>query len=303
VNDTEPEQSLIEPAAPFTSTVSNSSTALTTNNASEDLLNESFFSVDFPLFGSSGGESSNNDNVKGTIDSFTDLGFPSDTYNSTTVTSTTTDSALTYIDEEHSYLLTSLDAFLSIPENNYSGPQIFTPSLDDYLTSPVESLMSSQQLTPLASPEPATTIVTSANTSPLMLNNRPTPPLDFSSRLPFPTPSTSISASPGISSVNPLKRKSPSISTDVGSPRAKDLPPIQITENDDERDIKRKRNTAAARRYRKKKQDRMEQLEEEIEQLKEEKETIKEEAMKWKMEAEKYQALVEFLQQSRKVTM
>lgn len=80
------------------------------------------------------------------------------------------------------------------------------------------------------------------------------------------------------------------------SPQTKDLPAIEITETDDERDIKRKRNTAAARRYRQKKQDRMSQLEEEIEVLKEEKETMRQEAMKWQMEAEKFKALVEYLQ-------
>lgn len=291
VNNCEPE------AASSSSNPSISTTSSTllpaSASASEDFLNESFFAVDFPLFG--GGDST--DHVKANSnDSFgtdaSSLGLPA--YNSVT---TTSEPALTYIDEEHSYLLTSLDEFLSFPENTYT--QQFTPSLDDYLTSPVDSLMSSQQLTPLASPEPATAIATSANASPLILN-RPTPPADYNHPL-FPTPSVSASATP---SVNPLKRKSPSESPaiDIDSPRAKDLPPIQITETDDERDIKRKRNTAAARRYRKKKQDRMEQLEEEIEQLKEEKEQMKEEAMKWKMEAEKYQALVEFLQQSRKAS-
>lgn len=319
VNDCESEanttsalSSLNQPAA--TQCPPPPATASINTPAVDDFLNESFFEVDFPLFG---GDNRNSNHVTGSSssssstttanDSFADgadvnsFGLPSAaTFNSTAATTTTTESAFTYLDEDHSYLLTSLDEFLSNPDNIYTGSNIFTPSLDDYLTSPVDSLMSSHQLTPLASPEPA--IATSANTSPLMLNNRPTPPLDSTSstRQFFPTPTGSSSASPAIAPANPLKRKSPSISTDVGSPRVKDLPPIQITETDDERDIKRKRNTAAARRYRKKKQDKMEQLEEEIEQLKEEKEQIKEEAMKWKMEAEKYQALVEFLQQSRK---
>lgn len=82
------------------------------------------------------------------------------------------------------------------------------------------------------------------------------------------------------------------------SPQTKDLPPIEITETDDDRDIKRKRNTAAARRYRQKKQDQMAELEAEIEVLKEEKETIRQETLRWKMEAEKFKALVEFLQRS-----
>jgi len=253
--------------------------SLNTNTiTSTDYLNDSFFTDDFLLF--DGGDNTNTSN---------------NTSNSTNNdTNNNLQSSTLPYDETHSYLLTDLDAFLSNPDNlfpfSFDTTNITaTPSLVDDtfdLTSPA-SLMSPHQLTPFASPEPHLEILSPSidipsTTSPTLLNSRPTPPLDTQ-----PPPS------------NPLKRKFPSISTDLGdidSPRAKDLPPIQITETDDERDIKRKRNTAAARRYRKKKQDRMEELEGEIKELKRGKEELRQEALRWKMESEKWKSLCEILQ-------
>lgn len=59
--------------------------------------------------------------------------------------------------------------------------------------------------------------------------------------------------------------------------------------------MKRKRNTAAARRYRQKKQDRMAELEEKLEDMTAEKDKHKEESMHWKMEAQKYKEMFEMV--------
>jgi len=288
------------------------STAPAHTSAGHDVLDKSFdFTSDFALFG--GGDNTTRV-ASGTNDSFsTDFGLTSSSVNTST-----TAPAFTNLDENSSYLLASLDDInLFLANNEHIFPSDIggggdnnstffdTPALlDDYLTSPIDS-MSSHQLTPLASPtSPA--FATSANTSPLM-NHRFTPPFDPSSSSRHFFPSLPLTSNPATSSSsptttlatatapNPLKRKSPSVSM---SPQTKDLPPIEITETDDDRDIKRKRNTAAARRYRQKKQDQMAELEAEIEVLKEEKETIRQETLRWKMEAEKFKALVEFLQRS-----
>lgn len=73
------------------------------------------------------------------------------------------------------------------------------------------------------------------------------------------------------------------------------MPPIEIAPDDDPSSVKRKRNTAAARRYRQKKMDRMNELEIELEEMRAEKERWREEAMRKGLEAEKWRAVVDVL--------
>jgi len=82
------------------------------------------------------------------------------------------------------------------------------------------------------------------------------------------------------------------------SPRPKELIDTDILSGDDDRDVKRKRNTAAARRYRQKKQDMMKELEEALDAEREDKEHWKMEAQKQRMEAEKWFTMVQFMQKS-----
>lgn len=285
------------------STTSNDSTATATPSSSQEstsFLDDAFFAVDFPLF-------DDDDNIgsrgSGTIqgrgqENGLGLEFPAQDlpYHERASTSTTSAPAHTYIDEENSYLLTSLEEFLAqhTPLDMFlTDPTTSTPATtttnDTLTTSPATTSNSVQDLTPHPSPEPA--IQLSTQTTPVIPTSATvSPALAHVAALPTP------SASPLSGS---RKRKSPNLGECLDSPRIKELPPIQITPDDDERDVKRKRNTAAARRYRQKKQDRMQQLEEELEAMREEKEMWRQEAMKQKMEAEKYQALVGFLQNSR----
>lgn len=284
-----------EPEVSSTSTSPNTTNNTPSTQESDSFLDDSFFAVDFPLFDDDGSCGSGSGHGLGHS---LGLEFPTLDLSQTELVSNKSStnppiSASTYIDEENSYLLTSIDDFLA--QN--------TP-FDMFLTGPIDSVV------------PKTTIATTSAT----INQHPTPntspepclkPATELSTILAPTTSpisSSVNTSPALSHVlptpsasprfNPLKRKSPSVAP-LESPRAKELPPIEIHSDDDERDVKRKRNTAAARRYRQKKQDRMQQLEEELEVMKQEMERWKQEAMKQKMEAEKYQALVGFLQNSR----
>ncbi len=74
------------------------------------------------------------------------------------------------------------------------------------------------------------------------------------------------------------------------SPEEEDsgLPEIVIVDKGDAAAVKRARNTLAARRYRQKKVDRMQELEEELEETETERDEWKAKAEAWKMEAEKW---------------
>lgn len=118
-----------------------------------------------------------------------------------------------------------------------------------------------------------------------------TPSDSDSSRQVSTTPSRQVSAAPS-SAPRKRKRVSETPSLEV-APRP--LVPVEPEDGDDEHVVKRKRNTAAARRYRQKKQDRMAELEEKLEDMTAEKEKHKEESMHWKMEAQKYKEMFEMV--------
>ncbi|KAI5777081.1 hypothetical protein EDC01DRAFT_732748 [Geopyxis carbonaria] len=123
----------------------------------------------------------------------------------------------------------------------------------------------------------------------------PAPPAAITTPLPTPSASSGASApaSPAPTPPPPSrKRKAPSQTPDADSSA---LPPIEIAPNDDPVSVKRKRNTVAARRYRQKKMDRMNELELELEEMRAEKERWREEAMRKGLEAEKWKAVVDVL--------
>lgn len=74
--------------------------------------------------------------------------------------------------------------------------------------------------------------------------------------------------------------------------------PTEILSDDGDKDIRRKRNTAAARRYRQKKQELVEELKEKLEEQKRKTDMWRHEAEKARMEAEKWQAMVQFMKEN-----
>lgn len=124
----------------------------------------------------------------------------------------------------------------------------------------------------------------------------PSPPRTFAPTATSSQPFASPPSSPNSTTSNPRKRKHAPVEPPV---TPKDLPPIRVTPDDTEQDAKRKRNTAAARRYRQKKQDRMNELEDEVADLKDEREKLKEEVVRAKMEAQKWYEMVQLLERKR----
>lgn len=124
------------------------------------------------------------------------------------------------------------------------------------------------------------------------------PPLELSTA-PISLPSLTVHDLPIATSKNtPSVSSSRKRKADSYSPRPKELVPTEIQSDDDDREVKRKRNTAAARRYRQKKQDRMKELEEELEEMRKERDQWKTEAQRQRMEAEKWYTMVQFMQKS-----
>ncbi|KAA8911543.1 hypothetical protein FN846DRAFT_1000328 [Sphaerosporella brunnea] len=97
-----------------------------------------------------------------------------------------------------------------------------------------------------------------------------------------------------ITSSSSRKRKA----SELASPRPKELVETEIHSDDDDKDVRRKRNTVAARRYRQKKQARMDELEEALEESRKREEMWRMEAQKQRMEAEKWHAMVQFLREN-----
>lgn len=118
------------------------------------------------------------------------------------------------------------------------------------------------------------------------------PPLGTTSSSASPTVSSAFSSSVNI---NHKKRKATAEST---SPRPKEIVDTAIQSDDDDRNVKRKRNTAAARRYRQKKQDKMKELEEILEGMTKDRDRWRDEAHRQRMEAEKWHAMVEFMEKN-----
>lgn len=70
-------------------------------------------------------------------------------------------------------------------------------------------------------------------------------------------------------------------------------PSLILATTDDAAAVKRARNTLAARRYRQKRVERLEELEVLLEEAEREKERWKEEAVSWRMESEKWRGRYE----------
>jgi len=189
------------------------------------------------------------------------------------------------IDEASFLDFNLIDPPSSIEYSPTTTTQLFTPGGS-------EEPCSEHELTPSLS-EPSLSqagFVESPPThSPLTPTSTLFPPLDIAHKLP------SVPAPKSVTSTTSRKRKASTIDRDLASPRPKELVPIVIKEDDDERDIKRKRNTAAARRYRQKKQDRMRELEEELEAMRAERDQWMEKAARQKMETEKYREIFQLL--------
>lgn len=115
---------------------------------------------------------------------------------------------------------------------------------------------------------------------------------------PTSSSATPVDSSLYSSSVDTNCSKKRKVTAESTSPRPKELVDTSIQSDDDDRDVKRKRNTAAARRYRQKKQDRMKELEGYLEEMTKDRDRWKEEAHRQRMEAEKWHAMVEFMEKN-----
>jgi len=159
-----------------------------------------------------------------------------------------------------------------------------------------------QQMTPASMS--ASTIQSPCTTPPALYTLPRTPPLDHSFATERLKEHTSILSTTDLLSrpLSPLqvsvatasrKRKRTSAKAKRAkstSPEDEDsgLPEIVIVDKGDAAAVKRARNTLAARRYRQKKMDRMQELEEELEETETERDEWKAKAEAWKMEAEKW---------------
>ena len=76
-------------------------------------------------------------------------------------------------------------------------------------------------------------------------------------------------------------------------PQRSTSPSMILATTEDATAVKRARNTLAARRYRQKRVERLEELELLLEEAEREKERWKEEALRWRMESEKWRGRYE----------
>jgi len=185
-----------------------------------------------------------------------------------------------------------LDKSLSYNSDLYNTAEDPFLHFIDSPNSSQNSLTTSHLYTPRGSEEPILPQTLSQNALIDLPDLTPSSSVQNSPTFPYP-PTPSIASS----SVSRKRKSTHDLTLD--SPRPKDLPPIVIDENDDDRDVKRKRNTAAARRYRQKKQDRVKDLEDELEEMKKERDMYKEMAARNQMEAEKWKSIVDLMQAKR----
>jgi hypothetical protein len=263
----------------------------------------SFFGIDFTLFDTVGLEKSIFDDP--VYSSPSDLTSPSTSasFDSSSV-AIPTDYLLDFTGETLTTSSTTIISHHPAPSSAASqGSEGPPPTTDHALTPPAESSLG----LPGAYHRLTASFIIKANALALDLTPHslggsstttarlPTPPSSGLPGLPlFPPLGTSPDSYFTTESTTSRKRKA----SELASPRPKELVETDIHSDDDDRDVRRKRNTAAARRYRQKKQDRMKELEEELEESRKREEMWRLEAQKQRMEAEKWHGMVQFMREN-----